>query len=263
MHFAVRFLISAAVFHLLGGVGCYSPPPQGLRADASRKKRDNVVPTIGDPIPITGTRFLAVPFAVQVNDEGRSGLGLSPSSLGASFSFYGSSYNENPGLYQAGTAGWRGRAGLHWNNVIFIDEAAPNWSKLLFDRKVVITAAYVPDEKGDAQRGLLVAAAEADTNKDGYINKDDAVVLYHCDMAGGQLTAVTPTVGSQFRGVTFLDPEGRKLAVRTRVDSDNDGAFTAADQTVMLRVDVGGPKVFPGRPILPAEVADKAFDIVK
>jgi hypothetical protein len=239
--------------------GCYTPPPEGLRAGG---KRENVVPTIGDPIPITGSQSLAFPFAVRVNDEGQQKFGIGSGSIGSSVYDYGGSYSENPTFSRPqGSLAWMGSSGLHWNNVILLDRKTGK-SQLVFDRKVVIAAAYFPGEKGSWEQGMFFALAEADTNGDKYINEQDAVVLYHCALTGPKLTPVTPTSGSQFRSLQALNDDGTSLCVRTRKDTNGDGAFTAADETVLLRVDVSGGKSFEGTPMLPTELLKQAFDVV-
>jgi hypothetical protein len=261
----MRASFTLILLSVLASAGCYAPPPEGLRTDTKARpaggsaRKSAVVPTLGDPIPIPGTKFVAVPFAVQVDDEGKSKVGLGPSSIGATLAFYDSSYTESPGILgKHGETGWVGGDVRHWNNVFFRNEQTGD-ARLLFDRKVVITAAYFPADQPFLRKELLFAAVDADTNKDKYINANDAVVLYFATPDGATLTPLTPTAGSQFRGFT-LDRTGRVLYARTRKDTDGNGEFTAADETVLLRVNLDAPA--QGTPLLPADLVNRAFEIV-
>ena len=83
---------------------------------------------------------------------------------------------------------------IHWNNLVFCAKAGGQ-CHLLLDHKAVICKAYFPGppkDKSEVPRYLLLGIAEEDTNGDGYINDQDAVVLFVADLAGRNLIRLTP-----------------------------------------------------------------------
>ena len=152
---------------------------------------------------------------------------------------------------------------IYWNNVVFFDKKNQQ-SHLLLDWRAVICRYLIPhlDEPGTPSKPpqyFLFAIADADTNKDGVINEQDALCLYVSDPSGYKITRVTPA-GTHFENVAFDDTNDHALYVQITPDSNHDGKFTENDAKVILLVDPLNPS--EGTPVVSDQLKHQAFKIV-
>src|SRR5579859_624683 len=171
---------------VLSSISC-SFEPEGLRV-ANGGKPPVLRPNYAVPIAVPHSDFLAIPFSMYVPASQKAQQFELSSGFGSYSGSFGSvSFGKSFG-------GFISSQSVHWNNVIFLDKKTGT-SHLLLDHKAVITAAHFPDPDKPATGShncLLFAIAEADTNGDGYINSEDAVLLYSADLDGTHLTRLTP-----------------------------------------------------------------------
>lgn len=89
-------------------------------------------------------------------------------------------------------------------NILFMNTDTRDFH-LLFHAPVIIEAVgYPANRKESRQRKILLDVIAHDSNKDGYINTKDNVILYVADLDGSHLTKVTPDSASVV-GKRFID----------------------------------------------------------
>lgn len=156
---------------------------------------------------------------------------------------------------QAEMVSWR----IHWHNVIFHDQQTDE-THILLDRPAVISRYQIigqpPKDKDDTYRidCLLFSISDSDTNKDGLIDADDAVVVYACDVDGSNLRRITPE-GSMLLRVNYV-PKQRLMYLATIADTNQDGEYTTHDERTLLSYRVTDPG--PGQPVLDQNLIDQA-----
>jgi hypothetical protein len=231
-----------AVFLLLAAVGCMSQPEE-LKAKADTNSE------FGSPIAPPNSNTVLIPFAI---DSQSYGLSVGYISTGASSERYGS---------VSGSGDFFDIWQTHWNNVVFYDKKTLE-THLLLDRNALISRFIAPhnqdDKKNLPPQYFLFAIADTDTNGDGAINENDALILYVSDVAGRTLTRVTPLM-THFEDVV-TDPDDNALYVRIKIDAKGDHDFSGNDPTTILRVDPMHP--VEGKPITADELRQRAFHIV-
>ncbi len=261
-----RAALSAAL--ILSGLSCTADTPQGI-AVGTNIKRPEAHAVFGDAIVLQDSDFILIPFWTQTNVVQQKQSDLPPPSA-PSFAIPGSLSESTPlsrsfGQYDIAQS-------VHWNNVAFFQRSTGQ-SRLLLNRPSVIVSAYLPNNSpavatdaahpSDAKKParpkvLLFAVAEHDTNGDGYINGEDAVVLYSCDFSGENLTRLTPD-GTQLTGIV---PDGEDaLCARVLYDSNGDHHFTADDQAMLYRIDLRHPA--EGQAMISEPVRKGAEEIVE
>jgi len=233
--------------------GCM--PQEGLQVNAANAPREqNLRPVWGEPIVLPQSPWVVIPFAVESPNQK---LGFSPGISSGGFVFgvssVGFSMNKEFGTYWQ--TGW-----THWNNAA-VYNSATGQSHLLLDRRAVICRAYIPSDtmqmNGKPKNYILLATAEKDTNGDHYINEDDQLTLYYCDLSGAGTQRLTPPDVS-FHDLT-RDPAGTLLLISVRRDTTGSGKFTD-DNGDLLRVDLSN--VQQGQAFLPEELRQKASRLV-
>jgi hypothetical protein len=151
---------------------------------------------------------------------------------------------------------------VNWNNLVLVHKET-GANHLLLDRKAYITRFYTPNpdprerEQGPWPKFLLVGISDTDTNGDGWINDNDAVVAFVADMAGRGLTQVTPT-NSQIENFT-IDRGREALYLTVRIDSDGNRRFD--DDSVLLRVDLKKPG--QGVRVISDETLRQALEVMR
>jgi hypothetical protein len=149
---------------------------------------------------------------------------------------------------------------IYWNNVVFFDKKNQQ-SRLLLDWRAVICQYLIPHSDTPSTppkppQYFLFAIADADTNKDGVINGQDALCLYVSDPSGHKITRVTPA-DTHFETAVFDDTNDHALYVEITLDSNHDGKFTENDATVILLVDPLNPS--EGTPVVSDQLKRQAF----
>jgi hypothetical protein len=230
----------------LSAAGCLGTHDRaGLSVTDTRDAKRTGRPVFGAPIELAPGGVVIVPFAIESDEDG---------SYGSSFSKSGSTVGSSvsAGGIRSGSIN---DDDLRWNNVVFLD----NPHRLLLDIPAVITRFHSRSQDGPVRGDyILYAVATRDTNDDGLINREDAVVLSRADFAGRHPTPITSAADhvvdiDWFDGWTYL---------RVRKESDGDKRFTARDRVELYRVrlDPQQPQYTPEL-VLDETLRKKAFDI--
>lgn len=179
-------------------------------------------PTI---VPKSGLQLL--PVAVRAIDESKDVRVTSPPGL-ASYS----PSDQNCGLSRYG---WAGQI----FNVV-VRTPGTDQQRLLLDRPSQIEALHMPHEdcargEGPVPCGLLQwHIRDTDSNADGAISGEDALVAYHSSSVVDELRPVTPGEASL---VTFLwDPKRNSILFQVRFDRSGDRRFDEDDPTEILEL---------------------------
>jgi hypothetical protein len=223
-------LVAIALFLLF--VGNRSGDKPGLLVNPTKveKPRQNLVfcPALTEP---TGT-FQYIPVALVVADDASRDVSLSPIAM----SKY-SSEGSGCGSYQYGS-------GSRTFNVV-IRNLATGDQRLLLDRPGQIVRIHLPTNKCSTGEGpspcgtVLWEVRSEDTNRDGTINRDDALVAYVSDFGGTKLTALTPTDATVL-SVQWIS-KMEKWQFQVRRDSNKDGKFTEEDGSDLLETSSRNP----------------------
>ena len=238
--------------------GCM--PQEGLQVNATNAPSErNLRPVWGEPIVLPQSPWVVIPFAVESQNQK---FGFSPGISSGGF-ISGVSSASSVGYYTNKAFGTYWQTGwTHWNNAAFYNSATGR-SHLLLDHRAVICRAYFPSDttqpNGKPEDYILFASAQKDTNGDHYINEDDQLTLYYCDLSGAGIQRLTPPNVS-FHDLTRAgDPAGTLLLISVRRDTTGSGKFTDGDSD-LLRVDLSN--IQHGKPILPEELRQKATRLV-
>jgi len=230
--------------------------PDGLRVKPEGATNPGY-PAFGPPILLQTSDYLLIPFWMQFRNE-QSKFEFSGS--GSQFSGGGTSVSIAPAF-----GGYLTYGTIRWNNLVIHDKKNVH-SHLLLDHKALISKIYLPssfvngsDAKPDSgTKYLLLGIQEQDTNGDGYINDEDAEVLYAVDVANPTPIRLTPA-GTQLHEIIADGPD--TLYIRVLRDSDGDRKFTIADESVILRVDLRHPA--EGQPVLDEQLRKRARSIIE
>lgn len=179
-------------------------------------------PTI---VPESGLQLL--PVAVRAVDESNDVRVTSPPGL-ASYS----PSDRNCGLSRYS---WGGQI---FNVVVRTLQA--DQQRLLLDRPAQVEALHLPHENCAEGEGSVPCDVlqwhirDTDTNGDGAISEEDALVAYHSTAAVDELRPVTPREASL---VTFVwDSERNSILFQVRFDRSGDQRFDERDPTEVLEL---------------------------
>lgn len=196
--------------------------PQG--PDGPRQELLFCQPTI---VPGSGLQLL--PVAVRAVD-GSEDVGVTSPPVISSYV----RTDRNCGLSQYG---WAGQI----FNVV-VRGPREEQQRLLVDRPAQIEALHLP--KADCAKGegpvpcgvLQWHIRDTDSNGDGAISEDDALIVYHSTSAVAELRPVTPREASL---VAFVwDPEQGSILFQVRFDRNADGRYDEQDPTEILVLDL-------------------------
>ncbi|MGB7440873.1 MAG: hypothetical protein WA919_07385 [Coleofasciculaceae cyanobacterium] len=147
-----------------------------------------------------------------------------------------------------------------YHNFIFYNKSAQQ-SYLLLDKYSLITLfetiGVVEGGKQSDFKAFLFGIVENDTNGDGKLNRDDAIVAYLSDISGKKLQQITPP-NTQLVSWQF-DKASSKLFVKIRQDSNKDKKFTGEDETTFFVVDIKQTSM--GTDIIGSELQEKLKSI--
>jgi hypothetical protein len=256
-----HLLLSISGLCLLVNLSCGVEQPEGLRVSPQHggggAKPPAARPVFGEPILLGSSPYALVPFWMytpQVQGKFDSFSISGGFSGGYSSGFASASTSLTPVL-----SGYVGSPSLHWNNLAFCERASGK-CRLLLDRRAVICRAYFPDPAASGPpRPLLFGIAENDTNGDGFINAEDAVLLYAADANGMNLTPLTPPE-TQLAGIV-AEPGGEAIYVRALRSSSKDHRFGEGDEVILLHIDLRRP--FESKPVLDDETRRRAEAIIE
>ena len=146
-------------------------------------------------------------------------------------------------------------------NLIFYNKATGE-AHLLLPRNVLIDNFTFLTEKPETKEGaaqpegkgkaiaLLVKLIENDTNGDGAINRQDAIVAYLADIDGKNIKPIMPPKTTLISW--HLDAKVGFLLLKIRKDSNNDGKFTKEDESTFIRVNLENTEI--GTEIIPEAI---------
>ena len=139
---------------------------------------------------------------------------------------------------------------VHWHNVIFHDLKSDQTRTLLSHTALISgyqLLGKAPETKEDTYRAdcLVFSISDTDTNGDGVIDTDDAVIAYVSDVDGKNPHAVTPQ-GSKLTHLKYL-PDYKLIYLVVIEDTTGDGRFTTHDKRRLLQYRVGSGRTSPGR----------------
>jgi hypothetical protein len=238
---------------------CVSEQPEGLRV-AKGGSRPIMRPVFAEPILLDQSKYLLIPFWMQTPPKVQSGIDLFSGSGGSGGYSYSGSSGDSISMSKA-FGDYMSAGSIHWNNLVFCDKTNGQ-CHLLLDHKAVICDAYLPnppdDKKSERPRPLLFGIAEKDTNGDGYINSEDAVVLYAADPDGRNLVRLTPE-GTQLSGIVIDGDD--TLYVRVLRDFTGDHKPTEGRESLIFQVDLRHPA--EGRSVLDEAVRRQAQSIIE
>lgn len=219
-----------ALLAWIGLVAVQGSPPARILVDqpAAPGPRQELVfcrPTI---VPESGLQLL--PVAVRAVDDASEDVRVASPMRISSYS----SETGNCGLSSYG-------AGGQVFNVV-VRAPGDDRQRLLLDRPAQVEALHLPDEhcargEGPVPCGLLQwHIRDTDSNGDGAISVDDALIVYHSTSAVAELRPVTPRDASL---VSFVwDPKRGSMLFQVRFDRNDDGLFDERDPTEILELDL-------------------------
>ena len=180
------------------------------------------------PTIVPGSGVHLLPVAVRTVDQSKDVRVTSPPGLAA--------YSSAPQNCSLSGYGW---AGQIFNVVVREPDSARQ--RLLLDRPSQVEALHLPEKncskgEGRVPCGLLQwHIRDSDSNGDGAISEDDALVAFHSTRAVAELRPVTPRKASL---VSFIwDPKRKSILFQVRFDRSGDGRFDEHDATEILELD--------------------------
>ncbi len=196
----------------------------------------------GSPILTDQSDYVMVPVWL----EGATAAGAGAMLKSYAFSSYAGSYS---GVSKSAWV-YYGCSGRPFHNLVFRHKQTGE-SHLLLEKPAVISRCYFPyersrDDEPPPPKFLLLGISDQDTNHDGVIDENDAIVGYMADLAGRHLQQVTPP---QTQLLDWdIDRSRRVVYLRVRGDTDHDGKFTEKDEEWILQVAADQPAI--GEPVV-------------
>ena len=128
------------------------------------------------------------------------------------------------------------------NNIIFYNKKTEE-THLLLDKPAIISDFYFPtyteDYKTKKYYFLLFGIRDTDSNKDGFINENDAEKVYMSDMSGKNMTQITPD-HTQLTD-WFIDIATNNIMLVVRTDSNSDKKFDVKDEILIMKASITQP----------------------
>ena len=170
----------------------------------------------GDYMDLDSTSYLLIPIGMKTIEDRddrvlkiRSSADYSSESTNGSYRFY--KYN----FYSLDFG--------NCNNIIFYNKKTDE-THLLLQKPTVISQFYFPhydkEYAGKKYWFILLGIHEEDTNKDGYIDNEDAERVYLSDLSGNNLTQITPDKSQLVDW--YIDMSTNNILMKVRFDSNND-----------------------------------------
>jgi hypothetical protein len=186
-----------------------------------------------EPVVIRGTNRQLFPVAVVNVEDPDSQKTVLSQTFHSNLVYRYSSSNCAFGQY--------GGASRIFNVIVKDTQTGRQW--LLLNQPAQIDSVNIPSEKckngeGPVPCGVLQwHIRDQDTNKDGVIDKKDALVVFHSDGQTVQLRAVTSHNASL---IDFVwDRDRNSLLYQVRMDSNGNGEFEESDGTNILEYTIG------------------------
>lgn len=185
----------------------------------------------GDYINLDSTDYILIPLGAQTIEENsgvdkKSNDGFLP--YDESFKSY--KYNFSSLNFS------------DYNNIIFYNKRSDS-THLLLEKPAIISKFYFPyyDENyvGEKFWFLIYGIHDHDSNADGYINSDDAEVVFMSDLSGENKTQITPENTQLIDW--FVDNDSKTLLLKVRKDSNKDNLFNYYDEIEIFKTSIDNP----------------------
>lgn len=141
------------------------------------------------------------------------------------------------------------------NNIIFYNKKTDE-THLLLQKPAVISQFYFPhynkEYTGKKYWFILLGINEEDTNEDGYINNEDAEMVYISDLSGKNTKQITP-VNTQLID-WYIDISTNNILMKVLTDSNADKKFNKYDEVEILKTSISSPAL--GVEIISKEIKD-------
>ena len=128
------------------------------------------------------------------------------------------------------------------NNIIFYNKKTEE-THLLLKSPAIISDFYFPtysqDYSGQRFYFLLFGIRDTDSNKDGFIDSNDAEKVYMSDMSGKKIIQITPNQ-TQLND-WFIDVATDNIIMYVRTNSNGDKVFDAYDDMLILKSSITKP----------------------
>ncbi len=134
-------------------------------------------------------------------------------------------------------------------NIVFYDLEAGNSYPLMSDTAHILSFAL---HKEFENKLIFYRVVKNDINKDSVYNASDPVMLFVSDLNGRNLTQVTPE-NEQFVDYFYYE-KTQTILVKTVIDGNKDGSFTAGDETNFREMKIKTPTI--GREIFTKSLKD-------
>lgn len=199
----------------------------------------------GDYMDLDSTDFLLIPLGMKTLEK-EEDKGLRSKSM--------DEYSEtSTGGYRSYKYNFYSLDFGNCNNIIFYNKKNDE-THLLLQKPAIISQFYFPyydkEYTGSKYYFILVGIHENDSNTDGYINSDDAEVVYLTDLSGKNMFKITPD-NTQLVD-WFIDPPTKNILMKVRFDSNKDQKFDFYDEIEIMKTSIDSPveaKVIIGKDI--------------
>ncbi|MGB3948715.1 MAG: hypothetical protein WBM13_12075 [Bacteroidia bacterium] len=195
----------------------------------------------GDYMSLDSTNYLLIPLGMHSYEEQENRL-----LKNKSIDDYSSAESYNRG-YVGYKYNFYALSFANCNNIIFYNKKTDS-THLLLQKPALLSEFYFPyytkEYVGKKYWFLLLGIHEHDTNADGYINGDDAEIVYITDLSGKNKIQITPDNTQLIDW--YIDESTNNILLKVRADSDNDLKFTATDEIEILKTSISKPeKAYP------------------
>lgn len=196
----------------------------------------------GDYMSLDSTNYLLIPLGMHAYEEQENRL-LKNKSV--------DDYSSSSDTYNSGYVSYKynfyALNFTNCNNIIFYNKKTDS-THLLLQKPALLSEFYFPyytkEYVGKKYWFLLLGIHEQDTNADGYINGDDAELVYLSDLSGKKRVQITPD-NTQLVD-WYIDEATNNILLKVRVDSDNDLKYTVTDEIEILKTSISKPeKAYP------------------
>lgn len=218
------------------------------------KKHQSLV--YGDYMNLDSTNFLLIPFGMKTDED------LENKVLKNRSSDDYNSENYNNSSYRNFKYNFYSLDFGNCNNIIFYNKKTDE-THLLLQKPAVISQFYFPyynkEYKGKKYWFMLLAIHEDDTNKDGYINNDDAEKVYISDLTGTKTTQIAPDSTQLIDW--YIDEPTNNILMKIRLDSNHDKKYNFEDDIEILKTAITSPEI--GKAIINQDIKDNIKKIMK
>lgn len=189
----------------------------------------------GEYMDLDSTDYLLIPLAMKTLEE--------DSEKGFDLRISKSNYSDTDGrIYSRFKYNFYSLNFGNCNNIIFYNKKNEQ-THLLLQNRAIISQFYFPfyeeDYRGEKYWFILLGIQEDDTNKDGFINGEDAEKVYITNLAGKNIKQITPNQTQLIDW--FIDPTTNNILMKVRLDSNHDNKFNMHDEIEILKTSIKNP----------------------